>query len=47
MNSGNVLKANSAGRINELDVGLERKGEIKDESFFYGLSLWAVVLAIY
>lgn len=47
MESGSVLEANSAGHVDRLDAGHERKGEIKDGSCIYDLSLWADVLAIY
>lgn len=38
MDSGNILEANSVGHIDRLDAGHERKGEIKDVSYIYGLS---------
>lgn len=34
MESGNVLEANSAGHVDRLDAGHERKGEIKDGPVF-------------
>lgn len=40
MDSGNILEANSVVHIDRLDVGQERKGEIKDVSYIYGLSFW-------
>lgn len=47
MDSGNVLEANSAGHVDRLDAGHEWKGESKDGSCIYDLSLWADGLAIY
>ena len=47
MESGNVLEADSAGHVDRLDAGHERKEEIKDGSCIYDLSLWAEGLAIY
>ena len=38
---------NSAGHVDRLDAGHERKGKIKDGSCIYDLSLWADGLAIY
>lgn len=47
MDSRNVWEANSVGHVDRLDAGHERKGEIKDESCVYDLSLWTDGLAIY
>lgn len=47
MDSGKVFEANSVGHIDRLDVGHERKGEIKDMSCIYDMSFWADTLAIY
>lgn len=47
MDSRNVLEANSVDRVDRLDAGHERKGEINDESCIYDLSLWTDGLAIY